>query len=425
VETPEAAQPPAEAAGRCPVRKLGRPEDARTPLVERVAGPHGEHWVIRSPHAARRLLRDEARLRQAGFGAETGAAGPPDDGDDRPRRGLRRRLRPSILYLEGPDHRTRRRAAARFFAPKVVESYRQVVEDCADSLVAPLRAGGSVDVATASMLMAVQVAGRVVGLTNSSVPGMSRRLGAFFEGDLSSGAGGVQDRLRQLRTSAALLRFYWLDVKPAIRARRRDPGADVVSQLLQDGFSDPEVLVECVTYAAAGMVTTREFITLAAWHLLDDAALLAHYRACDVEGRQALLEELLRLEPVVGQLQRRTTAPVTVEHEGAEVELPVGTRVVLDLRAANADEALAGGDAECVRPGRTLAERGWARSVLSFGDGHHRCPGGPIALMESEVLLTRLLAEDLVADGPPQVGWGAVTQGYELRGFVVRRAAQG
>ncbi|CAA9433818.1 MAG: hypothetical protein AVDCRST_MAG35-2779, partial [uncultured Quadrisphaera sp.] len=305
----------------------------------------------------------------------------------------------------------------------VVESYRQGVEDAADALVAPLRTGGSVDVAEASMLLAVRVAGRVVGLTDSSVTGMSRRLGAFFEGDLSSGAGGVRDRLRQLRTSTALLRLYWLDVKPAIRARRRRPGDDVVSQLLQDGCSDLEVLTECVTYAAAGMVTTREFITLAAWHLLDEPALLAHYRACDVEGRRALLEEVLRLEPVVGRLERRTTAPVTVEHDGAEVELPAGTVVVLDLRAANADEALVGGDAERLRPGRTLAERGWSGSVLSFGDGHHRCPGGPLALMESEVLLTRLLAEDLVADGPPRVGWGAVTQGYELRGFTVRRAA--
>ena len=425
MERDERAGAAAPSTGGCPARKLSRPEDARTPPVERVPGPGGEHWVVRSPEVARRLLRDEARLRQAGFGADTAGVAAPGDGD-RPsgRRRRRREMRPPVLYLEGAAHRDQRRAAARFFAPRVVEAYRPVMEESADALVAPLRTGGALDVPTASMLMAVRVAGRVVGLTNSSVPGMSRRLGAFFEGDLSGGAGGVRDRLRQLRTSTALLRFFWLDVKPAIRARRRSPGDDVVSQLLEVGYSDLEVLTECVTYAAAGMVTTREFITLAAWHLLDDPALLARYRSGDLEDRRAVLEEVLRLEPVVGRLQRRTTAPVTVEHEGAEVELPVGTLVAFDLRAANADEALVGADPECVRPDRTMAQRGWAASVLSFGDGHHRCPGGAIAVMESEVFLTRLLAEDLVVDGPPRVAWGAITQGYELRDLVVRRAVQ-
>jgi cytochrome P450 len=57
---------------------------------------------------------------------------------------------------------------------------------------------------------------------------------------------------------------------------------------------------------------------------------------------------------------------------------------------------------------------------MSFGDGHHRCPGGPLALMETEVFLTHLLSRDLVADGPPSARWNAVTQGYELKGFQVR-----
>jgi hypothetical protein len=40
--------------------------------------------------------------------------------------------------------------------------------------------------------------------------------------------------------------------------------------------------------------------------------------------------------------------------------------------------------------------------------------------MESEILLTRLFAVDLVADAPPTVTWNRTTQGYELRRFAVR-----
>lgn len=32
------------------------------------------------------------------------------------------------------------------------------------------------------------------------------------------------------------------------------------------GRGGPEILAECITYGAAGMVTTREFIAVVAWH---------------------------------------------------------------------------------------------------------------------------------------------------------------
>jgi cytochrome P450 len=86
-------------------------------------------------------------------------------------------------------------------------------------------------------------------------------------------------------------------VKPAIRARRRRPSADVISQLLQQGFNDLEILTEALTYAAAGMATTREFITMAAWHLLDEPDLRNRYLIAERVEREAILHEILRLDP--------------------------------------------------------------------------------------------------------------------------------
>ena len=109
-----------------------------------------------------------------------------------------------------------------------------------------------------------QVIGRVVGLTNSSVRGMAR-LGAFFEGDPLAGDRSPAALLREAQCAAGVL------LPDAVRpACRRRPSADVISQLLQQGFNDLEILTESLTYAAAGMATTREFVTVAAWHLLDE-----------------------------------------------------------------------------------------------------------------------------------------------------------
>lgn len=396
----------AEHVGGCPVRKLTRPDDAAAPAVERM--PDGR-WVVRTFALARHVLRDSEETRQAGFGAER--MDPTGE-----------RMRPPILYLEGPPHHAQRRAAARFFAPKVTESYRPMMEALADELVGTVRTDRWTDVSQLSLRMAVQVAARVVGLTESSIPGMSRRLESFFEGDPTARDRSLRGVLRRLHRGTTLLRFHQLDVKPAIRARRRERREDVISQLLDQGFSDLEVLTECVTYGAAGMVTTREFITVAVWHLTDEPALLARYLAAERPERLAILEETLRLEPVVGHLHRRTTAPLTLDGPDGPVEVPAGALVDLDVRAANADPLVVGDEPLGLCPGRDL-DRTVPPTLLSFGDGHHRCPGAPIAIMETEVFVSALLRDGIEVQGPPHVEWNPVTQGYDLDRLMVRRPA--
>lgn len=434
------------------MRKLNRPGERTGPDVEYLgvdeahaaAGPDGPRWIIRSHAIARELIRDERTVGQAGFGAMTfnqltdqqptdPASSPNQSGpseDSGPVRRFRRRqagaekLRPPVLYLEGPEHRSRRKAAARFFTPKVVDSYEPMITELSEQLVGPLSQGKQVDVSRLSMKLAVTVAARVIGLTSSVVPGMSNRLQAFFDGDLLEKVRTPAALVRKLRTSTAMLRFYYLDVIPAIRVRRRHPSDDLISQLLELGFRPMEILTEAITYGAAGMVTTREFITVCTWHLLDDPELLERFRTGGHEERVAVLSEILRLEPVIGHLFRQVTAATSLTVAGIEHELPRGTMIDLDVRAINADAELVGAEPLALCPARPLATRGTAPSVMSFGDGHHRCPGGPMAILETEIFLTTLLDLDLVADGPPTVGWSDLTQGYDLRRLMVRRRAR-
>lgn len=380
-----------------------------------MTGIHGPRWVIRSYAAASELFGSEAGLRQAGFGALTfikpasEAVGPEVSS---------RALRPPVLYLDGPAHRDRRRAAARFFTPKAVETYRATVEDLTRDLLKPLAAGRPADVSRLSLLLSVAVVAKVTGLTSSPLPGMSRRIAATFTANLSDEGRGLAVLAHRLATGAAIWAFYVVDVLPAIRARRRCPADDLISHLLEVGFRPLEILTECIIYCAAGMATTREFVTLSAWHLLDSPALLARFRAAQQDGRMAVLQETLRLEPVIGHLYRRVTAPTTLLVDGTPTVLPPGS--IVDLRAINIDTALVGAEPRTLKPGRPLSVRGAGPAVLSFGDGQHRCPGGPLAMLESEIFLSRMLSLDLVIDRPPTVRWSDLTGGYDLRGLTVR-----
>ena len=132
-----------------------------------------------------------------------------------------------------------------------------------------------------------------------------------------------------------------------------------------------------------------------------------------------MLEEILRLEPVVGHLYRRTVRDLTLSSGGETLTIPAGSLLDLDLRAANADGETVGEAPLELCPARPL-ERGVQRPVLSFGDGHHRCPGAYLALQESDIFLQRLLRLPLTAEQAPHLGWNAIAAGYELSGFVVR-----
>jgi cytochrome P450 len=385
-------------------RRAVKPGEVGGLRVER----EGHVWRIGSLEAARQVLRARDATRQAGFTAEKIPQGYLDHHP--------------ILVSDGPRHDDQRRKVARFFAPAVVDRYTGQMERCADRLLDEAAARGRCRLDELALLFTVEITAEVVGLTESSVPRMARRLVSFFNQppfDITRddlGRSGRQWALAAFNGLLPILRFYLADVRPAVRRRRKERADDVISHLLDEGYSTTGVLVECVTYGTAGMVTTREFIVMAAWHLLEDDALRERYLASDQDERLAILGEIIRLEPVVGHLYRRATAPVPVSDRGQEWTIEPGHLVDVCVRAANADPDAVGEEPLTLCPGRSLPG-GVNPTVLTFGDGAHKCPGQPLAMLEADVLLTRLLARGPAVVGDPELGWDNLIEGYWLRGF--------
>lgn len=372
-------------ADRCPFRAIDERKSAG--LVGK--GAVEAAVPVTGYMAVREALR-RSGSRQAGFKAElVNRRGNP--------------TRPPILFLTGEAHRRQRAATARFFTPRIVEErHRPIMEACADRLIEGFRRTGAARLDGMALDMAVTVAAQIVGLTNSDKPGMIRRLDAFFSVGMATRNGPLSRMFTMLLGQWRMLQFHLKDVRPAIRARREVEREDVISHLIADGYRDRDILVECFTYGAAGMVTTREFITMAGWHLLENEPLRARFLSGDSNDRLAILEEILRLEPVVGFLYRTP--------EGAD------TPIALDIRSANTDSQAVGPCPFELRPDRIRAERVGAAG-LAFGDGEHRCPGAGVALAEAEVFLDRLLrVPGLRLARSPDIAWNPLVTGYELRG---------
>ena len=390
-----------------PVCPRGRPDDerksdgaAQAGLADHSAQPL---FCIEDFDLARQLLRSGG-TRQAGFRAEllerfTGRAHAP------------------VLFQDGEAHQNQRSATARFFAPKVVTTrYRELMHGLSERLVERFRIAGQADLDAMSLELAVAVAAEIIGLTESDQSGMSHRLNRFFassgpqQGWFAAFMGFVTGQVR-------MLAFHWRDVRPAIRARRAKRREDVISHLLDQGYSDREILTECLTYGAAGMATTREFIVMAAWHLFEREDLRHRFLSGDEPARLALLEEILRLEPVVGALYRRTERELTLPGDGRATTIPAGALVKIDVRASNINPAAAGRCPRQLDADRVVGASKASASLMSFGDGPHRCPGASVALQETAIFLDCLLRVPKVhLARPPSVGWNPLTSSYELRG---------
>ncbi|MEU9578738.1 cytochrome P450 [Streptomyces chilikensis] len=392
-------------------RRTARPADGTDPPgAGGCPARRGEDgvWRVTGVAEARAVLRSHDTV-QAGLGIESTEKLPSF-------------YRRPVLYRDGPEHREDRRLTARFFTPRRVDRhYRPVMERVAEAQLTRLRAAGEADLSRLAFRLAVAVAAEVIGLTESR-PGIQERLEAFFPDGKFDKPGFTSLRgLRALaRQNRNWLRIYTGDVRPAVRARRARRRDDLISHLVDEGCSAGEILGECITFAAAGMVTTREFVSVAAWHLFTDEELLAAYRAAGEPERLALLREILRLEPVVATLRRRTTAELEIG-DGA-IRIPAGALIEIDVGTANLDPRAVGPAPRTLRPARAgeVARGADAPPVLSFGDGPHRCPGADIAVLETDVFLTRLFAEPgLRMRTAPRVSFQRALGSYELREFHV------
>lgn len=365
--------------------------------------------TLRRLRAGQALLRAKQATSQAGFTAERIPAGLF--------------ARRPILIDDGPAHVEHRKQLVRFFSPRALEArHRAFIERTAADYVAEARANGGCELDELALQVSVCVASEIVGLTASATPALAARLEAFFRQppvDHTRADHGrtTSDWIEAARKALVpLLRLYWCDVRPAIRARRRRPADDIISHLLEGGYRSREILMECLTYGTAGMVTTREFMSMVMLRMLTEPQLRSRYVAADEPERIALLGEIIRLEPPVAHLYRRVDARA----DGCPYD--PGTLVDIDVRQANLDAEVFAPDPMSVCPERSLAASD--RTGLSFGDGAHRCPGSHLALLETDALVRALLDAGATLVNPPAREFDSLVQGYQLRGFTIEFASQ-
>jgi cytochrome P450 len=178
----------------------------------------------------------------------------------------------------------------------------------------------------------------------------------------------------------ALTEFF----REAVAVRRRNPGYDLVSLLLEieaDGetLTEDELYAQCVMLLFAGHETTRNLIGNSVFTLLQQQEALQHLRA-DPNLIRSGLEEFLRYQSPVQFLSRLVTEDIELEG----VHLHAGKPILVMLGAANRDPK------NFKNPDRLDLTRS-NNTHVAFGAGAHFCIGNQIARLEAQTAILKII----------------------------------
>jgi len=286
---------------------------------------------------------------------------------DDPRFSTARVVGPSMLSLDGEEHRRHRDPfATAFRRPQVMERFGERVRTEATDLVEALRPRGRAevrrDLAGPLAVRVVAAALELLDVEPAVVLGWYDEIVAAV--DRVSAGGEIGDRAPQ-----------------AVAALDRHVGAtiDHAGGVLADAtetLSRQEIVSNAAVMMFGGIETSEGMTTSLFWHILTTpGALEAIVRDRTVIANA--VEESLRLEPAAGRVDRYATEDV--ELGGAHIGR--GDLVIVSLTAANRDPAT------FPDPDRFDIARDNARSHLAFAQGPHACVGLHLARLETQVAL--------------------------------------
>ncbi len=203
---------------------------------------------------------------------------------------------------------------------------------------------------------------------------------------------------RFLRAREALDRFVYEEIAlhRAAIATAEGERDDVLSLLMgardEDGepMSDQELRDELVTILAAGHETTATGLAWALERLVRNPEVLARLRESIAAGEDdyldATIKETLRTRPVIVDVARKLTEPMTI----GGYELPAGTFVMAAIAALHYRQDLFP-EPERFRPERFLEGKADTYAWIPFGGGVRRCIGASFAEYEMRIILRAIL----------------------------------
>lgn len=361
-------------------------------------------WVLTRHADVEAALRDPRLSAQRTGGWVMEAA----EGERAQLRPLQRLFARAMLFLDPPDHQRLRQLMQPAFRPDRLTALQSELDLMVAQLIDAVEdaPGAEFDfMERIARPLPARVIARLMGLE----PEREADCMAWSE-DLAAFIGAARPTPEQARTAqSSLIEMAAYFEQELLPRRRREPGDDIVSRLLEAERqgqigAGAELLAQCAMLLFAGYETTRNLLgngMLTLMRQRDQWQIL-----CEQPERvPSAVRELLRYDSPVQWTGRRVAADFELHGQ----TLRRGELLIALIGSANRDPA------RHEQPERFDVRRA-NPGALSFGSGPHICIGAALTQIEAQTLLGALVRRcpDWTLAGSPRRNDNPVYRGLEV-----------
>jgi cytochrome P450 len=285
----------------------------------------------------------------------------------------------ALATADPPMHTRHRSAVFPELVARRMSTLRPDVERVAHDRVDAAASAGKVEwMERVANAVPIRVVSRLIGWEDEDPDAL---LAAAFDSTAVVRATGPEQEIVELMVRSAEIMDWIVSQLDGALGRGSDGILGALATAIDAGDLDhTDGVVILHTLLSAGGESTTSLIGNAVHLLATDRELQQHLRERP-DLLTPYIEEVLRLESPFRYHLRH--APADCELGG--VEIPGGSTVLLMWGAANRDPG------EYDDPDSVVLDRASPRHHLGFGRGIHLCVGAPLARLEAEVILSRLL----------------------------------
>ncbi|MGD2042345.1 MAG: cytochrome P450 [Acidimicrobiia bacterium] len=290
---------------------------------------------------------------------------------DDPRFSTEQVIGPSMLSLDGPEHRRHRDPFAPSFRAARIRAVETLARSEARRLATDFSTRGAGDLrAQVAAPLAISLMSELLDLD-----GVDR-------GDILSWYRNIVDAVHVVTEGGEVPesgRRSFTELANAVKAGSAN--SRLLSPIEREGELSPDEIASNVAVLLFGGIVTAESSTAIAFrYLLDDPDLAGQVDA-DRSLLEPFAEETFRLEPSAGAIDRFATRDVRI----GESRVDAGQLVRVSLTAANRDPAV------FPDPDRLDVSRANSRRNVTFARGPHACLGIHLARLEIVAAVEALL----------------------------------
>jgi cholest-4-en-3-one 26-monooxygenase len=285
--------------------------------------------------------------------------------------------KPAMLTMDGPKHRTQRGVMSKAFTPGMVKKLEDKFREYAVNIVdAALDKGTFNFVTDIGHAMPMEALGDVLGVPN----GDREKFFAWVDTFAAPFDTRITPSFEYVMQAIFDLLGYAVELG---ELKRREPGEDVITQLVQAGaevISEDELMGNVALLASGAAESTRTALSHGMHELMRNPEQMAWLRDHAHDIPNTAIQEIVRIATPFTHLVRTATA----DHELHGQHIKEGDVVLMLFAAGNFDERAFD------NPNAFDLARE-KNPHVSFGRGPHQCLGKHVATLEMKILLEELL----------------------------------